>query len=269
MSIVAAFVMPHPPIILPEIGKGQEKIIQKTINACNEVAKEIADIKPETIILTSPHAIVYSDYFHISSGNGGSGNFENFGAIGRSINVNYDEEFVDALEKEAYRENIKAGKLGGKDRSLDHGTMLPLTFINDEYTDYKLVRISISGLSKEEHYKLGLAISKVADRLNKKVVFIASGDLSHKLKEDGPYGISKEGPLFDKEIMSIFEKGDLTKLMDFDMVFCNNAAECGLPSFIIMAGALDGKKFDSRVLSYEGPFGVGYGVAAFKTIEEV
>jgi len=36
-----------------------------------------------------------------------------------------------------------------------------------------------------------------------------------------------------------------------------------LSSFIIMAGALDEIKFDSRLLSYEGPFGVGYGVAEF------
>lgn len=268
MGIVAAFVMPHPPVILPEIGLGQEKVIQKTIDACNEVAKEIAGIKPEIIVLTSPHATLYNDYFHISSGKSGFGNFGNFGAKDYGVSVNYEEEFVEALENEADKRNINAGRLGEKGGPLDHGTMLPLSFINKEYKNYKLVRISISGLSKEDHYNLGIAISTVAEKLNKKVVFVASGDLSHKLKADGPYGLSVEGPIFDKEIMTIFEKGDLTKLLDFNTEFCKNAAECGLPSFIIMAGALEGKKIDAQVLSYEGPFGVGYGVAAFRVVEE-
>lgn len=45
--------------------------------------------------------------------------------------------------------------------------------------------------------------------------------------------------------------------------FCKRAAECGLHSFQIMAGALDRTPVTSELLSYEGPFGVGYGVAAF------
>ena len=104
--------------------------------------------------------------------------------------------------------------------------------------------------------------------LKRNAVFIASGDLSHKLKENGPYGFAKEGPLFDKEIVDIMEKGELNRLMEFAPGFCEKAAECGLSSFIIMAGALEGIVFDSRLLSYEGPFGVGYGVAEFIPIKE-
>jgi aromatic ring-opening dioxygenase LigB subunit len=59
MSIVAAFIMPHPPIILKEIGGGEEIKIQKTIYACEEIAKKISEIKPDTIVLISPHAIIY------------------------------------------------------------------------------------------------------------------------------------------------------------------------------------------------------------------
>ena len=47
--------------------------------------------------------------------------------------------------------------------------------------------------------------------------------------------------------------------------FCSQAAECGHRSFVIMAGALDQMKVKARKLSYEGPFGVGYGVCVYET----
>ena len=45
MGIVAAFMVPHPPLIIPEIGKGSEKSIQDTIDAYERVAKEIEELK--------------------------------------------------------------------------------------------------------------------------------------------------------------------------------------------------------------------------------
>ena len=45
------------------------------------------------------------------------------------------------------KRQIEAGTLGEKDPSLDHGTMVPLYFINQYLKDYKLVRIGLSGLS--------------------------------------------------------------------------------------------------------------------------
>nr|WP_288160498.1 AmmeMemoRadiSam system protein A [uncultured Sharpea sp.] len=48
-----------------------------------------------------------------------------------------------------------------------------------------------------------------------------------------------------------------------DYGFCERAAECGLRSFIIMAGALDCLSVKPTFYSYEGPFGVGYGVVGF------
>ena len=66
MSILAAFMVPHPPMIVPQIGRGEEKSISDTIRAYDRIAEEIADIKPETIIISSPHTVMYADYFHIS-----------------------------------------------------------------------------------------------------------------------------------------------------------------------------------------------------------
>ena len=263
MSILASYILPHPPLIIPQIGKGEERKIQKTIDSYEKIAKEIAEIKPDTIIITTPHSVMYSDYIHISPGKKAWGSFRDFGYGNITIDVEYDEELVREISEEAEREGIPAGILGERDKNLDHGVMVPLFFVNKYYTDYKIVRISISGLSYLDHYKFGKCIGKVTNNKDNKVVFIGSGDLSHVLKAEGPYGFRKEGPIFDQEVTTIMKTGNFLELLKFDEDFCELAAECGLRSFIIMAGALDGKKVDSKLLSYEGPFGVGYAVASF------
>ncbi|HWT74795.1 MAG TPA: AmmeMemoRadiSam system protein A [Mobilitalea sp.] len=268
MALVGAFIVPHPPLIVPEVGKGQERVVNKSVESYREVAKRIAALKPDTIIITSPHSIMYSDYFHISPGKTARGDFGRFGAKKVAFQVEYDEEFVEALEACAEKEGIEAGTLGEKEPQLDHGTMVPLYFINEFLSDYKLVRIGLSGLSFPEHYRLGKCITKTSEKLNRRIVFVASGDLSHKLKEEGPYGFAQEGVQFDKEITEAMKAGDFLHFMEFTPDFCDSAAECGLRSFIIMAGALSGKEVAPELLSYEGTFGVGYAVCEFKMIGE-
>lgn len=266
MSIISTFVVPHPPLIIPKIGRGQEMKIEKTIDSYTKIAKRIAEIEPDTIVIITPHSVMYSDYIHISPGKKAGGNFREFGETELKFEVNYDEEFANKLSLLSDKEDIHAGTLGEKNKSLDHGTMVPLFFVNKYYNDYNIVRISISRLSFIEHYNFGKCISKVADDMGKKVIIIASGDLSHMLKEDGPYGYTEEGPIFDREVTQAFSKGDFMRLLTLDEDFCEIAAECGLRSFIIMAGALDGKSVKSELLSYEGPYGVGYSVASFDVI---
>ena len=264
MSILAATVVPHPPIILPEVGHGEEKKIQSTIDAYREVARRVAALNPETLVITSPHSILYADYFHISPGKSASGTFANFRAPQVKISVDYDTEFVSELSDLAASSAIYAGTLGERNVELDHGTLIPLRFMEQagiDFNETKIVRIGLSGLSAADHYKLGQLIAKTAEKLNRRVVYIASGDLSHKLKSDGPYGFVEEGPLFDKEVMKYISDGDFLSMLRMNNNFCRKAAECGLRSFWIMAGALDRKIVKCEQLSYEGTFGVGYGVA--------
>jgi len=268
MSIIAAYIVPHPPIILPEIGKGEERKVQKTIDSYKKIAAEIAESEPETIVITSPHATLYADYFHISPGRHAAGDFGQFGGRGLVISADYDEEFVQELEKTAEENNIPAGTAGERDPRLDHGTMIPLRFIQKAWDPnkkpFKIVRIGLSGESLLTHYEFGKCIAEVAEKLNRRTVFVASGDLSHRLKEDGPYGFVKEGPIFDQQITNIMRSGNFSEIFNLDPHLCDQAGECGLRSFVIMAGALDGKQIEPELLSYEGTFGVGYAVASFK-----
>ena len=266
MSILASVVVPHPPIILPEVGHGEEEKISATSNAYKEVMRRAVELNPDTIIITSPHTVLYEDYFHISPGESARGDMTQFHAPEVDIKINYDVEFVERLSELANDENLPAGTLGERSPKLDHGTMIPLRFLEQAGLDLdkvKFLRIGLSGQNAATHYKFGQEISQVADELGRRVVFVASGDLSHKLKSDGPYGFVDEGPQFDNQVMKILGEGKFLQLLTMDNTLCKRAAECGLRSFWIMAGALDRKNIKPEFLSYEGTFGVGYGVVWF------
>ena len=263
MPILAAFMVPHPPMIVPEVGRGSEKQIKSTIEAYERVADEIAALKPDTIIISSPHSLLYADYFHISPGKEANGSFVEFGAPEVRFNVKYDEEFVDYVSMKANESGFPAGTLGEKKKQLDHGTMVPLWFILKKYSDFKLVRTGLSGLDLVKHYEYGMMLKEAADSLERRVVYVASGDLSHKLQDYGPYGFAKEGPEYDKRIMDVCSNARFEELFDFDETFCDKAAECGHRSFVIMAGALDGVSVKATQLVHEDVTGVGYGICTF------
>lgn len=263
MSILAAFMVPHPPMIVPAVGRGSEAQIRKTTAAYERVAEEIAALSPDTIIITSPHSVMYADYFHISPGRSARGDFGQFRASQVSFQEEYDTELVAAIDQLAREKGFPAGVMGERERRLDHGTMVPLYFIRRKYSGGKIVRIGLSGLPLTEHYKLGQMIREAADRLGRKAVFVASGDLSHKLQDYGPYGFAEEGPQYDARIMDVCSRAAFGELFDFDETFCDRAAECGHRSFVIMAGAFDGLAVKATQLSHEDVTGVGYGICTF------
>ncbi|MCR5624300.1 MAG: AmmeMemoRadiSam system protein A [Lachnospiraceae bacterium] len=263
MSIIASYMVPHPPMIVPQIGRGSEERVRKTIDAYNQVADEIAGIKPDTIIISSPHSIMYADYFHISPGKSAFGNFSGFGVPEVKFHETYDWELVERICLLANESGLAAGTLGERDASLDHGTMVPLYFIRQKYNDFNIIRIGLSGQSLYKHYELGKLIKQAISDLDRRAVYVASGDLSHKLQDYGPYGYAPEGPTYDERIMKVCSSGEFDKLFDFDEEFCDKAAECGHRSFVMMAGALDGNRVIAKELSHEDVTGVGYGICTF------
>ena len=263
MPLLAGYMVPHPPIAVKEIGRGEELKIQATLDSFDEVARDIAEIRPETIILTSPHSVMYGDYFHISPGKRAAGDFGRFGGGKVCFDVSYDEELAREIASVCSDKGIPAGTLGERDPLLDHGTTVPMYFINKRYSDYKLVRIGLSGLNLNTHYEFGKAIRKAVERTGRRCVFVASGDLSHCQKEDGPYGFSPEGPVYDEKIMSVMGEGDFGALTSFDEDLLDKSMECGHRSFTIMGGAFDGVNIETKELSHEATFGVGYGFCIY------
>ncbi len=263
MAIEAAFMVPHPPLIVPAVGKGGEEQIRETAESYDQVARQIAQIAPETIIIATPHSVMYQDYFHISPGSTAHGDLGAFRAPQVTFDETYDEELVNLICDFAEEIGFQAGTLGEREAALDHGTMIPLFFIEKYYQGASIVRIGLSGQSLENHYELGMIIQSAVNALGRRAVFVASGDLSHKLQEYGPYGFAEEGPQYDERIMDVCGRAAFGELFDFEEDFCDKAAECGHRSFVMMAGALDCMAVRAAKLSHQDVTGVGYGICSY------
>lgn len=261
MSLEAAFMVPHPPLIVKEVGKGEEEKLKDTIKSYEQVADEIAKINPETIIISSPHAMYHATTFYLDYNHELIGSFANFNASEVKFKEEVDEELINTIEEISLSKSFPCHKKN--ETELDHGSMVPLYFIRKKQPKSKIVILGLSASPLIENYKMGMIIKEAIDKLNRKVVYVASGDLSHKLQEYGPYGLSKEGPIYDERIMEVCSNKEFDKLLEFDEEFLDKAAECGHRSFTIMAGTLDGLDVDAKKLSHEDITGVGYGICTF------
>lgn len=259
-------VAPHPPILVPEIGGPEIKKVKKSTEGMNELAGRIEKDDPQTLVVMSPHSPVYGDAFLVQKERQLSGSFSMFGAPQVAFQSTTDSDLAEALLEAADSKGIPVAStsgrwdLGGGGGKLDHGILVPLYFLAPKSSS--LVCISISMLSYWEHYRLGTAIREAVEKTGHRTVFIGSGDMSHRLKPGAPAGYSPRGEEFDRAIVQIMESGEYSALFDLDRDLIDDAGECGLRSIFSIAGAVDGYGVDSRVLSYEGPFGVGYMVAS-------
>ncbi len=266
----AYYLMPHPPIIVPNIGKGEELKLYKTSLACYDIAKEIADIQPETIIVITPHGPMFSDAIAISDGEMISGDFRRFQCFEIEIEASLDTEFNEVLLQLSQQMKVPVVSIDqellrayGRPFELDHGALVPLYFVNKYYQNYKLVHITYAPLSDRSLYKFGMLLEEVVQKLNRKAILIASGDLSHKLSESGPYSYSPYGEEFDRQFLEKISSSQPLDIFELDHEMIEEAAECGLRSTKILMGVLDGKEVKGEVLAYQSPFGVGYGVVKF------
>lgn len=263
MSMLGAIITPHPPVLLPEVGGGREREIAATDRAMRTAAETVAAWQPDVIIVSSPHTILYRDYFHIAPGDGAVGDMSRFGAPEVRIQASYDTLLREEIIRRAEAEGLHAGTLGQRDPELDHGVLIPLYYLRKAGVRCPIVRMGLSGFSPLDHYRLGKCVQDAVNALGRRAVFLASGDLSHKLKADGPYGYAPEGPQFDDTVTRTMASGDFLEFLTIDPALCERAAECGLRSFQVMAGALDGLAVEPQLLNHEGTFGVGYAIALF------
>ena len=266
MKILGTFMLPHPPLIVHEVGNGREEQIKKTLDSYTKIASEIGSLNPDTIIISSPHAPYYRDYFYLPIDERAIGSFSNFGASSVKFDLPYDTQLIDEIEKISKEKDFPCGKTKSNE-SLDHGSMVPLYFVNKYLSNYKLVVVGLSDISLEKNYEMGEIIREAASNLDRRIVYIASGDLSHKLQEYGPYGFIKEGPLYDKKIMDVMSNARFNELLEFDLDFLEKASECGHRSFIMMSGFLKNQKVKPKFYSHEDVTGVGYGICSYYPID--
>jgi MEMO1 family protein len=249
-------ICPHPPLLIPEIGGEALAEVEETIAAMRRLSSDVGE--PETVVVVSPHSQGFGEVHLVRSSQHVAGDFGAFGRPQVSLSFETDLPFVELLLA-----------LGGGDSAvlvepttdevLDHGVLVPLHF---------LPRAQVVALSVVQQYAshraLGRLVRRCAEELGRDVLFVASGDLSHRLTPSAPAGFDPRGAEFDERIVELMRAGDFAALTGLDRAIVRGAGECGLRSLIALGGFLGNDAGrDPEVYSYEGPYGVGYLVARF------
>jgi len=261
MSIVFSAIVPHPPILIPSIGKKNLDQLKATSEAYSELEQNLYASQAETIIIISPHGPLQEKSFTLNLSLEFNADFADFGDLATKFNlsgnVGLAHKIREKMEATAPLNLISESKL-------DHGASVPLYLLSRHLPKIKIIPLYYSGLNLIAHYNIGQMIKNELLSSDERIAVVASGDLSHRLTKDAPAGYNPKGKKFDKKLIDNLLKKQAEEIIKFDHNFVADAGECGLKSIVIMLGILEGIKYEPELLSYEAPFGVGYLVMNFK-----
>ena len=257
--LVFSAIVPHPPIMVPEVGRESIAGVVDSIDAMAELTRRLIESGAESVVLISPHAPLEADAFVAYDGPEVYGDFSHFHAPETGFAAKVDEELLAAIKKTAASRNYDVSTL--PKHELDHGTAVPLYFLLQNGWEGKVVSLGYSFLSNEDHLRFGSCIKDAVDQVGRRVAFIASGDLSHRLKPQAPAGYNPQAHEFDEKVVDALRSNAPQKIVEIDYNLRKLAGECGYRSMLVAIGASSDLPASCEVLNYEAPFGVGYLVA--------
>jgi AmmeMemoRadiSam system protein A/AmmeMemoRadiSam system protein B len=258
-SLVFSGIAPHPPIMVPEVGRESIAGVRGSIDAMAELTRRVIASDAETVVLISPHAPLEVDSFVAYEGPEIYGDFSNFHAPDTSFSARVDTELLTAITEAAAEENYRVSTLS--DDLLDHGTAVPLYFLLRNGWQGQVVPLGYCFLSNDDHLRFGACIKRAVEQLGRRVAFIASGDLSHRLKPEAPAGYNPSAYLFDEQVVDALRANTPQQIVEIDHGLRKLAGECGYRSMLVAIGAASDLPLSCEVMNYEAPFGVGYLVA--------
>lgn len=259
--LVFSAIVPHPPLLIPNIGKDEIKKIEKTKQAMEQLEQDLYLSKPDIIVVISPHGSLFTDAFSINAHTHFVSDFEQFGDLTTKLEW-AGADLLAAKTKQKVKEGQVPLQLTSQER-LDHGSTIPLHYLTNHLPNVKVLPVGYSELDSKAHLKFGEMLKEVIMTSDKRIAVIASGDLSHGLTTDAPAGFLKTGQEFDNKLIELLENKNTTGIANMDDKFVEDAAECGYRSILILLGILKNMDYNFKNYSYESPFGVGYLVGNF------
>ena len=252
--------MPHPPIIVPEVGYGREKAAAATLQGTAAICAKIEEINrraaPEVLLLLSPHESYTPGMLFINTAVDIRGSLARFGAPGVQSSITTSQEGLKYFVAELGKAGIPFGARAQKDITADHAALVPLYFLASTFPQGHLPPMIVAnpcGLPMDKAVALGKMLGNFAD--GKRWALLASGDLSHRLTPNAPSGYHPDGQVFDDAVVEALKAGDPGMLTGLSPDVRSNAGECGLRPALVLLGLTQAPL---EVFSYEGPFGVGY-----------
>ncbi|MBI5732220.1 MAG: AmmeMemoRadiSam system protein B [Candidatus Magasanikbacteria bacterium] len=262
MSLVFCALTPHPPLLIPNIGKENIDKLKATQEALEELEKDLYAAQPDTIVIISPHGRVFPDTFVINVFPEATIDFREFGDLATSGRYQTDLNLIADIAHAAQNQGMPLALQSAS--VLDYGAAVPLFYLLRHLKNTRVVPMSYSLLDYKAHLDFGYFLKEIFMNSTKRIAVVASGDLSHRLSSASPVGFSPLAKKFDEMVLENLKTGNTAGLLSIDQKMCSEAAECGLRSLLILLGILRNVKYKLRILSYESPLGIGYLTAGFE-----
>ena len=264
MALVAVALLPHSPLLIPEIGRANYDFLAKTTSAYEQIAAEFKERAVNTIIIISPHAATQPDSFVLNVAPEMIIDLKDFGFIPAKTAWSGDALLADQITS-ALRPDFPLQLIS--EEILDHGSAIPAYLLRNFLPNLKIIIIApANDLDLETQLNFGQKLRAVIAQSDKNIALIASGDLSHRLKKKSPGGYSPKGAKFDNKLIE-YLSDPLTaqdNILKMDLKLIADAGECGLKSLTILLGVIADRPWQSDVLAYQTDFGVGYLSLNFK-----
>lgn len=259
VGVACAVLMPHAPILVPEVGGERAGAAVASQSAMRSAAKDVMSHRPDAVVLISPHSPRKAGAFGLWADDPLRGSFAQFNAPCVAVTLPLDQPLAQAIATEMSARDLKTWAIHHS--PLDHGALVPLWFLAEAGWTGPTVVLGLNYPGENGLADLGKAIATAAHKLSRRVAVVASGDMSHRLTADAPCGFHPQAHRFDENFIRLVRAGDYRGIQNISPELRELAAEDAVDSTVIAAAAVDWKNTGHRVFNYEGPFGVGYGVA--------
>ncbi len=253
-------IVPHSPKIIPTLNQEDLDKANKTVNALKKLSKQLAEAKPESLVIISSHAPILDGAFSLNLAQEYEGNFKSFGDLITKIQFKGDLELNYKI-KERFEIDFHDVPLTMiTEPNLDYGTFIPLYYFFQEYKDFSIIPISHCSLDYQQHLDFGEKLREELTLTNKRVAIIASAGLSGCSEKEKPKDISL-GQQYDEKIIKLIKDKKTDQILKIDQELIEKSGQCGLRPILILLGILSKQNYQPEILSYEAPFGAGYLVA--------
>ncbi len=233
--------------------------MRATAEGIRELDGILSTVDATLAVVISPHSPSSMTSLPVRRAARASGDLSRFRAPQVRVEAQVDVMLAAALVADGQRAGFSL--TWAEETDLDHGVVVPLHSLPRTMANKRCIFLGVSGWPLNRFVEFGVWLqTRLRDR---SAVLIASGDLSHRLTPDAPYGFRAEGPVFDRLVIDALRGRHWEQIESLDADLVEEAGECGLRPLAILLGAGRAAGLNSQVLSYEGPFGVGYPVVAF------
>jgi aromatic ring-opening dioxygenase LigB subunit len=255
-----AVLMCHAPIVIPQVAGARAPLCAASSKAMTVAAEFLVSHHPEGIVLLSPHTARYRNAYGMAEGNRVWGNFEAFGRPDIGSEFDSDRHLQTQIESLAQEHGVDVKPIPSG--PLDHGALVPMHFLKEAGYQGKIIVVGFpQETSLEKNKLMGMILQKSISKTKSHWALLASGDMSHRLIPGAPAGFHPHAARFDRLVVKCVETGELEHISSINGDLRESAAEDVADSLEIACAALHGGNSGNKILSYEGPFGVGYLVA--------